>query len=163
MKAIIHVAAALALVAGLAMPSYGQEGQAENQQQAREQEQVYGWQLMTEQERNENRQRMRAAKTDQEREQIRAEHHAAMQVRAKEQGVTLPDEPLARVQGRQQSNRSGYGPRGYGGEGGQRGAGRMMYGMRGMGWGMGLIGLLVLIFLVLGIAALIKYLMSGKN
>jgi len=163
MKAIIHVAAALALVAGLAMPSYGQEGQAENQQQAREQEQVFGWQLMTEQERNENRQRMRAAKTDQEREQIRAEHYAAMQVRAKEQGVTLPDEPLPRVQGRQQSNRSGYDPRGYGSRGGQRGVGRMAYGMRGMGWGMGLIGLLVLIFLVLGIAALIKYLMSGKK
>jgi hypothetical protein len=33
-----------------------------------------------------------------------------------------------------------------------------MNGMDGMGWGTGLIGLLVLIALVLGIAALIKYL-----
>jgi hypothetical protein len=32
-----------------------------------------------------------------------------------------------------------------------------------MGWGMGLIGLLVLILLVLGIAALVKYLMSGRG
>jgi hypothetical protein len=33
----------------------------------------------------------------------------------------------------------------------------------GMGWGMGLISLLVLILLVLGIAALAKYLMSGRK
>jgi hypothetical protein len=36
----------------------------------------------------------------------------------------------------------------------------MMNGMEGMGWGMGLIGLLVLILIVLGIAALAKYLKS---
>lgn len=35
--------------------------------------------------------------------------------------------------------------------------------MDGMGWGMGLIGLLVLILLVLGIAALVKYLMSNRK
>jgi hypothetical protein len=40
---------------------------------------------------------------------------------------------------------------------------QMMNGMEGMGWGMGLIGLLVLILLVLGIAALIKYLFSGNK
>jgi hypothetical protein len=39
----------------------------------------------------------------------------------------------------------------------------MTNGMEGMGWGMGLIGLLVLILLVLGIAALVKYLMSGRK
>jgi hypothetical protein len=37
----------------------------------------------------------------------------------------------------------------------------MMYGMNGMGWGMGT-GLLVLVLLVLGIAALVKYL-SGRD
>lgn len=36
----------------------------------------------------------------------------------------------------------------------------MMEGMSGMGWSMGLIGLLVVIVLVLGIAALVKYLVS---
>jgi hypothetical protein len=36
---------------------------------------------------------MRAAKTEQERAQIRAEHHKQMQERAKAQGVKLPDEP----------------------------------------------------------------------
>ena len=39
----------------------------------------------------------------------------------------------------------------------------MMDGMQGMGWGMGLVGLLVLILLVLGIAALVKYLCRGAS
>lgn len=39
----------------------------------------------------------------------------------------------------------------------------MMNGMEGTGWGMGLIGVLVLILLVLGIAALVKYLTSGHK
>ena len=38
-----------------------------------------------------------------------------------------------------------------------------MDGFGGMGWGMGLLGLLVLILVVLGIAALIKYLMSRRD
>lgn len=37
----------------------------------------------------------------------------------------------------------------------------MMEGMGTMGWGMGWFGLLVLVFVILGIAALVKYLMSG--
>lgn len=41
----------------------------------------------------------------------------------------------------------------------------MMDEMGGMGWGMGmgLLSLLVFILLVLGIAALVKYLMSGRK
>ena len=39
----------------------------------------------------------------------------------------------------------------------------MMYGMDGMGWGMGVISLLVLVLLVLGIVARVKYLLSGRN
>jgi len=41
--------------------------------------------------------------------------------------------------------------------------GTMMNGMGGMGWGMGLSGLLVLVLLSLGIAALVKYLISGRK
>ena len=55
--------------------------------------QIYGGQLMTEQERTEYRSRLRAAASDEERQQIRWEHHVRMQERAKERGVTLPDEP----------------------------------------------------------------------
>ena len=51
---------------------------------------------MTRQERIEFRAKMRSAKTAEERERIRAEHHEQMMVRAKERGVTLPDEPPAR-------------------------------------------------------------------
>lgn len=39
----------------------------------------------------------------------------------------------------------------------------MMYGTNGMGWGMGLLGLLVLVLLILGIAALAKYLLSDRK
>lgn len=38
--------------------------------------------------------------------------------------------------------------------------------MEGMGWGMGgmgLIGLLLLVLLILGVAALVKYLISGRR
>lgn len=64
--------------------------------QTEQQEQIYGSQLMTQQERAEQRAKMRAAKTADEQEQIRKEHHERMKVRAKERGVTLPDEPLTR-------------------------------------------------------------------
>ena len=66
--------------------------QVQTQSQAR----IYGSQLMTPQERTEYRSRMRAAKTAEERERIRNEHHEQMKVRARERGVTLPDEPPSR-------------------------------------------------------------------
>lgn len=56
---------------------------------------IYGRQLMTEQERNAYRERMRNAKSAAERERIRRENHDRMQARARERGVTLPDEPPA--------------------------------------------------------------------
>jgi len=64
--------------------------------QVRDQDRIYGSQLMTQKERTEYRARMRAAKSDEERERIRNEHHEQMMARAKERGVTLPDEPPAR-------------------------------------------------------------------
>lgn len=60
------------------------------------QEQVYGSQLMTIDERNEYQTKMRAAKTAEERELLRTKHHQSMQERAKARGMTLPDEPPAR-------------------------------------------------------------------
>ncbi len=62
-------------------------------------ESVYGSQLMTQEERAEYSSKMRAAKTAQEREKIRNEHHEQMKERAKEKGVTIPDEPPARGMG----------------------------------------------------------------
>ena len=94
------------------------------------QDQIYGSQLMTQEERSAYRNRMRNAKTAQEREQIRKEHHEQMKARAKEKGVALPDEPPARGMGR------GTGPSGGGmGPGGGSGTGPGGGGMGGMGPG----------------------------
>jgi hypothetical protein len=83
-----------AMASGLLfLVSPGFAAEAATQNQAQQQEQIYGSQLMTVQERTEYRARMRAAKTVEAREQIRAEHHKAMQVRAREKGMSLPDEP----------------------------------------------------------------------
>lgn len=57
---------------------------------------IYGSQLMTQHERLEYRERLRNARTARERERIRLEHHRAMQERARERGVRLPDTPPAR-------------------------------------------------------------------
>jgi hypothetical protein len=86
-------------------------------------EPIYGYQLMTEQERAEHRAKMQSFQTEQERETYRQQHHKMMQERAKAQGVTLPDEPMPRGQGR------GMGP----GQGMGQGQGQGM----GMGQGQG--------------------------
>lgn len=87
---------------------------------------IYGSQLMTNQERIEHRNKLRAAKTVEEREQIRLQHHEQMQLRAKEQGVTLPDTPpaLGGGQGRQMGPGGGMGGMGPGGGMGGMGPGR---------------------------------------
>lgn len=95
----------LALSAGLTLAA-SHEGT-----QTQAQEQIYGSQLMTQQERVEYQTRMHAAKTNEEREQIRAEHHKQMQERAKSQGKTLPDTPPPMGGG------MGPGPGGSGGRG----------------------------------------------
>ena len=63
---------------------------------------------MTQKERREYRLQLREAKTAEQREQIRAEHHKKMQERAKERGVKLPDLPPA------QGMHKGMGPGGGG-------------------------------------------------
>jgi hypothetical protein len=87
-----------------------QQDQTKDQIQGSAQDRIYGSQLMTAQERQEFRSRMRSAKTTREREQIRAEHHERMKVRAKERGVTIPDEPPVRGGG--MGPGSGMGPGG---------------------------------------------------
>ncbi|MCW8854364.1 MAG: hypothetical protein OQK76_11850 [Gammaproteobacteria bacterium] len=52
--------------------------------------QVYGWDLMTAEERVQHRETMRNMKTEEEREAYRMEHHQRMQERAQQRGVTLP-------------------------------------------------------------------------
>ena len=52
---------------------------------------AYGWQLMTEEERLQHRERMHSAKSYEEQEQYWQEHREEMLERAKERGVELPD------------------------------------------------------------------------
>jgi hypothetical protein len=88
------------LIAGAAMGTYTPPALAAEKTQTLAQDRAYGYELMTEQERIEHRTHMRALKTEKEREQYRLEHHKKMQERAKERGVTLPDEPMPRGGGR---------------------------------------------------------------
>ena len=73
--------------------------QVQVKDQVQKKEQIYGSQMMTSQERTEHRNKLRAAKTTEERERIRAEHHEAMKIRAQERGVALPDAPPERGTG----------------------------------------------------------------
>lgn len=111
------LATALFLSTGFALAA----DQAPDQEKtpAKKQVQVYGSQLMTQQERSEYRAKMRAVKTAEEREQIRKQHHENMKSRATERGVTLPDDPPARGSG--MGAGGGMGPGGGGmGPGGGR-------------------------------------------
>ncbi len=72
---------------------------------------IFGSQLMTQQERTEYLMKMRSAKTPAEQERIRSEHHQRMLERAKARGLTLPGEPPARGGAMGQGGR-GMGPGG---------------------------------------------------
>ncbi len=80
----------------------GQTKQAQNRNQ------VYGSELMTEQERNEHQEKLRNMKSEQEREAYRAEHHEEMQQRATKQGVALPDDVPRATQGKGKGQGAGY-------------------------------------------------------
>ena len=96
--------------------------QDQEQLQKQQQEPIYGSHLMTEQERAAHRAQMRAAKTDEDRARIRKEHHERMELRAKERGLTIPDEPPARGGGKGPGG-MGPGGGGMGPGGGGKGAG----------------------------------------
>jgi len=64
-------------------------------------EMVYGRELMTEQERQEERRKMRSMNKE-DRDQYRAEKHEQMKERANEQGKVIPDEPGERGKGMKQ-------------------------------------------------------------
>jgi len=111
---ITTVAGSLLLAAGLVQAADQVQDQTQDQTQDRTrlldqtQDQIYGSQLMTEQERVQYRAQLRSFKTEKEREMYRLEHHKRMQLRAKEKGVTLPVEPPMKPGG------TGYGAGGAG-------------------------------------------------
>ena len=103
-----------ALMTASALMSVGVDVLA--QDQAQSQVQIYGSQMMTAAERTEYQSKMRAFKTDKERDAFRLDHHENMKARAAEKGVTLPDKP----QGAGSKSNSGFG----GGPGSGAGAGQ---------------------------------------
>jgi hypothetical protein len=95
MKRRILVLFALVIVLSLPTGSALAADQEGAQESVQKQEQIYGSQLMTQQERAEYREKMRTAKTAEEQEQMRKEHHERMEERAAKRGVTLTEEPPA--------------------------------------------------------------------
>ena len=76
----------------------GQKDQMQDQDRAKTKDQaqtrdqdIYGYQLMSEQECNEYREQLKLAKTNEERLQFTAEHREKMQARAKTNGVNLEE------------------------------------------------------------------------
>ena len=111
-KQTLIAAAAIALFAAATTPALAQSAGAPPADKAGA-PRMYGYELMTPEERQAYIDKMRNAKTPEERTKLRDEHRAEMQKRAKEKGVTL-SEPR--------------GPRGPGGPGGPGGGRGQMYG-----------------------------------
>jgi hypothetical protein len=70
-----------------------QQLQDRDQTRLKDKDMIYGYDLMTVQERTQYRNKMRSLNTEQERTAFREEHHQQMMVRAKERGVTIPETP----------------------------------------------------------------------
>lgn len=107
----------------------------------RKSEPIYGYRMMDDQERNAYREKMRNARSADERQAIRDEHRKLMESRAKERGVTLPDRsgPRGPGTGPRGSGRgpgAGMGPRGEG-RGPGAGGGPRWEGQGGPGFGKG--------------------------
>ncbi|OGR17803.1 MAG: hypothetical protein A2X81_02640 [Desulfobacterales bacterium GWB2_56_26] len=128
------LAIALSLHAGFALSAADPAPVTKNAQ-TQAQDQIYGSQLMTLQERTEFRARMQAANTVEEQERLRNEHHKAMQERAASRGITLPDQPPAG--GRGMGPGGGMGSGGGTGQGGGMGTGGGGMGSGGGGMGAG--------------------------
>jgi hypothetical protein len=98
MKHLSRLAASLCMALGMAAPAVAQMQSPDPmpmRDQVQDRERIYGYELMTPQERSEYQAHMRTLKTEQEREAYRKEQHEKMQERARAQGKTLPDMPPA--------------------------------------------------------------------
>jgi hypothetical protein len=77
---------------------------------AQGEERIYGRQLMSEEEARIYGQKMRAAATDGERQQIRADYQRRMRERAESRGILLPEEAPVRGVGRGMASGKAAGP-----------------------------------------------------
>jgi len=92
------------------------------EQAAPKSEPIYGYRIMSGEERDGYRERMRNARSADERQTIRDEHRKLMEGRAKERGVTLP-EPRGPGAGKGPGGGPGYGKGPGGGPGYGKGPG----------------------------------------
>jgi hypothetical protein len=95
MRTIIQIAVSLATAAVMLSAAIDTAGQPPTPVKR---EIIPGSELMTSQERERYRQRIRGAKTPQDEEKIRADHKKQMQERARLRGLRLAD-PAAGVEG----------------------------------------------------------------
>lgn len=96
--ALLPGAATLAVAADQDQPQTGAQTPGnrtpgERGQISHSEDQIYGSQLMSPEERSDYLDEMRNLKTERQREQFRIQHREQMQERARELGVSLPDEP----------------------------------------------------------------------
>jgi len=133
----LAMGATSAFAAGVSAPAISLEVPWLLAQASTDEEPIFGSQLMSEQERIDYRARWRVARTDDERAKLRSEHHERMKDRARERGVTLPDEPPARGTGMRPGGGVGMGPGPGGGAGPGPGGGAGPGGGGGPGPGPG--------------------------
>lgn len=83
----------------------------QDRDQARDQNRIYGHELMSAQERQDYRERLRAARTAEERRRLMEEHREAMLKRAQERGLTLAEDGSIWRHGMPNGQRAGPAPR----------------------------------------------------
>ena len=127
-KSAIALGASLAAILGIgilpaaAEPQNLTRSQVEVQEQI--QQQIYGWELMSPEERFHYWQRMQNAETVQERERIRTEHREMILERARQRGVDVMPQPgRGSPQGGMGGGQGGQGNMGNQGNMGGQGAG----------------------------------------
>lgn len=114
MKRTFICSTAIVALLSTAAPVASATDKTRDQGRLQAQDRVYGSQLMTQQERNEYDALMHAARTGKERDQIRQAHQEQMKERAKQRGVTLPDETPAYGKTRDMGSGGGMGGPGSG-------------------------------------------------
>ncbi|MCI0506632.1 MAG: hypothetical protein L0Z73_11045 [Gammaproteobacteria bacterium] len=114
---IIAITGVLSLGLDAVIAAETEKEQAQIQMQEQEKKQIYGWELMSVEERAAHRAILNSFATEEEREAYRTEHHEKMQKRAEAQGVTLPEAPAQRGSGQGSGSGGGGGGGGGGGKG----------------------------------------------
>lgn len=105
---LLGFAVATSLSGGIAFAEDQFRGDERDQYQAQKRQTV-GREMMTPEERQDHRDKMRSTVTKDEREKVRAEQHEKMKKRAEEQGKSIPENPPAGGMGGEMGGRMGSG------------------------------------------------------